>query len=141
MPQIRLLPIVVLACLGWLAWASTTEGGVSARVESFVHRGRAAVEGVTEDPSMKQASEALNERFERDGSYPVITEALLRDDPGLSWGVGVTVSWCSSRSVVLSGLTGHGTISRLLVDGRVVGEVDGAQICPIDLVNPLPWEY
>lgn len=89
---------------------------------------------------LHDAATALNARFERDGSYPVLTEALLRDDPELSWGVGVDASWCSARAVVLSGLTGHGTISRLLVDGEVIGDVRGEQGCPNELSNPEPWK-
>ena len=141
MPHVRIVHVVVVVALGWLGWASTTDGGVSARIDDLVSRGRSAVQGATEDPSIKQASQALNARFERSGSYPVVTEALLREDPELTWGVGVETYWCSSRSMVLTGLTGHGTVSRLLVDGHVVGDVDGQQSCPTDLVNPEPWKY
>lgn len=131
--------MVALAAALTLGWASTTPGGVGARIDSLVGGARDAVEGVTEDSSLRDSAQQLNARFDRDGAYPVVTEALLRDDPGLSWGIGVDVSWCSSRSVVLTALTGHGTISRLLVDGEVVGDADGAQVCPRDLANPVPW--
>jgi len=130
----------VAAAIALLAWASVAGGGIGARIDSLIHRGREAVESATQDPSLRRAAAALDERFERDGSYPVLTEALLQDDPELSWGVGVEVSRCSARAVVLSGLTGHGTVSRLLLDGEAVGDVDGVQPCPRDLSNPQPWQ-
>ena len=137
--RLRPVHVVVLGAVVLVGWGATTEGGIGARIDSVIHRGQEAVEGATEDSSLRQAAAALNARFDRDGSYPVITEELLRDDPGLSWGVGVDASWCSPRSVVLSGLTGHGTISRLLADGVVVGDVDGAEACPQNLADPSPW--
>jgi len=50
------------------------------------------------------------------------------------------VSWCSPRDVVLISLTASGTVSRLLLDGKVVGDVHGKAACPTDLVEPLPWK-
>lgn len=139
-PHLGLRHVLLVAAAALLAWASTTEGGLGARIGSLVDRGRVAVEGATEDPVLREAAATLNARFEREGSYPVLTEARLREDPELSWGVGVEVARCSPRSVVLMGLTGHGTITRLLVDGTVVGDVRGIQACPQDLANPAPWK-
>ncbi len=137
--RIRPLHLFLVAVAVVVGWAATTPGGIGARIDSMVGRAGEVVEGATEDSSLRDSATQLNARFDRDGAYPMITEALLRDDPELSWGVGVDVSWCSSRSVVLTALTGHGTISRLLLDGEVVGDADGAQACPRDLANPAPW--
>jgi len=41
---------------------------------------------------------------------------------------------------VLVALTAAGTVSRLLVDGKVVGDVSGQEPCPADLTKPLPWK-
>lgn len=132
--------LVLLAIVVGVGWAVTTPGGVSRWFDEVVRRGQDLVASGTQDPSIRKAEEALNARFARDGSYPVITEALLRDDPELSWGVGVTVSWCQPRAVVLTGITGRGTVSRLLVDGDTVGDVQGSASCPFDLAYPVPWE-
>ena len=42
--------------------------------------------------------------------------------------------------MVLTSLTGSGTISRLLLAGKDMGDVHGLQHCPADLTNPLPWK-
>lgn len=130
---------MLLAAAVGIGWALTTPGGVSRWIDEVVRRGQELVASGTADPSIRQAEDALNARFARDGSYPIVTEALLRDDPELTWGVGVTVGWCQPRAVVLTGLTGRGTISRLLVDGKAVGDVEGTAACPFDLSNPAPW--
>lgn len=131
--------LAVLAVVVTVGWSVTTPGGIGRWFDEMVERGRDLVAETTEDPTIRQAEQALNGRYERDGSYPVVTESLLRSDPDLSWGVGVTVKWCQARAVVLTGLTGRGTVSRLLLDGRTVGEVSGSMPCPLDLADPAPW--
>lgn len=134
----RLLVLVVLLVV--VSRVLTDAGGVQRWIEEVVQRGQELVASSTEDPSLGKAEEALNARFERVGSYPVVTEAALRDDPELSWGVGVSVIWCQPRAVVLTAMTGRGTISRLLLDGKTVGDVQGSVACPLDVTNPAPWE-
>jgi len=78
--------------------------------------------------------------YRQRGSYPNETQAQLDQDPDASWGAGMDVTWCTPRAVVLTSLTASGTVSRLLLDGKVVGDVEGRVACPADLVNPLPWQ-
>ena len=54
-------------------------------------------------------------------------------------GIGVDVTWCSPRAIVLQGFTGSGTRSRLLLDGRDLGDVVGEVGCPATLEGPAPW--
>ena len=42
--------------------------------------------------------------------------------------------------MVLTSLTGSGTISRLLYAGEDLGDVHGLHHCPVDLTDPLPWK-
>jgi hypothetical protein len=139
--SIRPLHVVGLAVLGWLAWAATTPGGVPARLEAISESIEGLLDDATTDPGLKRAATYYNARYERDGAYPDLTEEEIRNDPDAGWGVGVDVSWCSREAIVLQSMTGRGTISRLLVGGRDLGDVPGEQACPADLTNPLPWEY
>lgn len=132
--------LVLVALLVVLGQLFSDPGSVKHWIDKAVQRGQALVASSTEDPSLRKAEEGLNARFGHVGSYPVVTEATLRDDPELNWGVGVTVIWCQPRAVVLSAMTGKGTVSRLLLDGETVGDVPGSVTCPLDLANPVPWE-
>lgn len=130
--------LVLLALGGWFAWASTTPGGVSARVNGFVDHLRGDVEQATADPQLRRAADALDAAFARDGHYP--SPDQMRDDPAFSVGVGVNITICGPRDVVVSGLTGSGTVSRLLLDGKVRGDLSGAVACPLDPDAPAPWK-
>jgi len=131
---------VLLAVLGgWFAWAASTPGGVSARVNGFVAHVRGDVEQATADPTLRRSADALNATFTRDHRYPNLTADQLRDDPTYALGIGVDFSSCGPRAVVLVALTGSGTVSRLLRDGATVGDVAGRQVCPADVDRPSPW--
>jgi hypothetical protein len=136
-PWLRL--VILVGLLSWFGWASTTPGGVSARVNGFIDQLRGDVEQATADPSLRRAAEALDAVFQRDGRYPAASSPELRDDPAYGIGVGVEVMACGPRDVVVVGLTGRGTVSRLLVDGKVVGDVAGSAPCPADPDQPRPW--
>jgi hypothetical protein len=139
--RIRFLHVVGLLLLGWLAWASTTPGGVNARFEDIGDKLQGVVDDATTDPGLKRAASYYNDRFARDASYPRLSDEQLREDPEAGWGMGVDVEWCSSNAIVIHSLTGRGTISRLLVSGDDLGDVPGKIPCPTDLINPLPWRY
>jgi hypothetical protein len=140
--QFRLRPLTLIGILllGWLGWAATTPGGVTARVQGISDKLQSLVDDATTDPGLKRAATYYNERYAREGSYPELSEQALRDDPDAGWGVGVETEWCSREAIVLKSLTGAGTISRLLVSGQDLGDVHGEQACPADLTNPLPWK-
>ena len=116
--RLRPLTVIGLVLLGWLAWAATTPGGVSARLESISDRIQNLVNDATTDPGLKRAANYYNERYEQEGGYPKVVDADLRDDPDAGWGVGVTTKWCSNDAIVMQSLTGGGTISRLLLAGE-----------------------
>jgi hypothetical protein len=138
--RLRPLTLVGILLLGWLGWAATTPGGVTARIQGISNKLQSLVDDATTDPGLKRAATYYNERYEREGAYPQLTEQDLRDDPDAGWGIGVETEWCSKEAIVLQSLTGGGTISRLLVAGQDLGDVHGEQHCPTDLSNPLPWK-
>jgi hypothetical protein len=138
--RLRPLPIIGLVLLGWLGWAATTPGGVSARLHDISEKIQNLVNDATTDPGLKRAATYYNERYDREGSYPQLSDADLRDDPDAGFGMGVTVTWCSPHAMVLESLTGSGTISRLILEGHDYGDVHGKAACPTDLTNPVPWK-
>jgi hypothetical protein len=138
--RLRPLSVVGLFLVGWLAWAATTPGGVSARLEGISDKLQSLVDDATTDPGLKRAATYYNDRYQRDGAYPRLSEQDLRDDPDAGWGVGVETEWCSNNAIVLRSLTGGGTISRLLLSGNDLGDVHGQHHCPADLSDPLPWK-
>ncbi|HEX5614935.1 MAG TPA: hypothetical protein VFZ83_07230 [Acidimicrobiia bacterium] len=138
--SVRPFPLIVLLLLlGAVGWASQTPGGVSARVEDGIDWVRDIVEDAATDPGFKRATDYFNRRYENEGSYAVVNESDLRDDPAADWGVGIKVVWCTPNSMVLQSLTGGGTVSRLLVNGATYGEAEGAQQCPVNLADPRPF--
>lgn len=136
---VRPLPVLLLVLGGWFAWASTTEGGVSARVDDIVESVRDLLTDATTDPGLKRGATYFNDRYEREGAYPDVTDLQLEQGDEGGWSIGVDVVWCSPRAIVLQGLTGSGTTSRLLLDGKDLGDVRGEVGCPADLTEPAPW--
>ena len=126
----------VVAVLGWLV---TSPGGISARVDGLYNRVTQAIHGATIDPGLARATKFFNTRYESTGQYPFLTEADLRRDVSVDWGVGVNITYCNSRAMVLSAISGGGTQSRLLLDGEERGDVSGRVGCPTDLARPAPW--
>jgi hypothetical protein len=137
--HVRPSAVLLLALAGWFAWASTTPGGASARVNSVIDRIRTVLDDATTDPGLKRAATYYNDWHAREGTYPKLSEEQMRDDPTAGWGVGVNVDWCGPHAIVLRSLTGNGTISRLLLNGVDLGDVTGTPGCPADLTNPEPW--
>jgi len=48
--------------------------------------------------------------------------------------------WCSPAAVVLTSSAVGGTVSRLLLSGKDLGNVSGVYGCPANLNKPLPWK-
>lgn len=138
--SVRPLPVLLMVIVGWTGWAATTEGGVSARANDIVDSIRDLLADATTDPGLKRGAVYFNDRFAREGAYPRLSSGELQGEPETAWSLGVEVLWCSPRAIVLQGLTGSGTISRLLLDGRDLGDVAGEHRCPADLTAPAPWE-
>jgi hypothetical protein len=139
--RLRPLTVVGLLLVGWLVWAATTPGGVSARIDGISDSIQGLLDDATTDPGLKRAAKYYNDQYERTGAYSQLTQSEIDNDPDAGWGVGVTVEYCNRDAVVLHSLTGRGTISRLLVQGQDLGDVPQKQACPADLTNPLPWKY
>jgi hypothetical protein len=132
--------LVAIAVLAVLGWAAGQPGGVEGQADRAWTNISGVIERATGDPDLRRASEVYNTWYERSGSYPQLTAAELDEAPEADWGVGVDVSWCSPRHVVLESLSSRGTLSRLLVDGKVRGDVNGEAACPLDLAAPAPWK-
>ena len=98
------------------------------------------VSKLTQSRELEQATKTYNEWYDQQGQYPDYTQDELLERSDLAWGAGMDVLWCSRRDVVLTSLTASGIVSRLLIDGKKVGDLAGREACPADLVNPLPWE-
>lgn len=120
-------------------WAAGTPGGVAGRVEAAWDWVQGGVERVAADPQLRRAEDALDVWWDRNRRYPDRTE-FDPDDPTYALPVGLSIQFCSPRHVVLSGVTSRGTMSRLLVDGASVGDVEGSPGCPVDPDAPHPWE-
>jgi hypothetical protein len=132
--------LLAAALVGVLAWAVTSPGGIGARLSDIGSSLSGTVSKLTQSRELEQATKMYNRWFTEQGQYPNYGQSELDQRPGASWGPGMDVSWCTPRAVVLTSLTASGTVSRLLIDGKTVGDVPGRVGCPVDLVNPLPWE-
>jgi hypothetical protein len=129
---------VLVSVCGVALWAAGTPGGVSARVEDAWEWVQGGVERASADPQLRRAEDALDEWRARNGRYPDRSE-FDPDNPTYGLPVGLSIQFCSPRHVVLSGMTSRGTMSRLLVDGERVGDVEGSPDCPVDPDAPHPW--
>jgi len=98
------------------------------------------VSELTQNSQLEKATKMYNGWFDDQGRYPNYTQSQLDESSDSSWGAGMDVAWCTPRDIVLTSLTAAGTVSRLLIDGKKVGDVTGRVACPVDLVNPLPWQ-
>jgi hypothetical protein len=132
--------IVALAAAVTLVWMSFSPGGLRGRIFGIGSSISGTVSKLTESRELEGGTKALNGWFEQQGAYPNYTQSELIERTDVSWGAGLDVSWCSRRDVVLTSLTASGIVSRLLIDGKTVGDVEGRNACPADLVNPVPWE-
>jgi len=132
--------ILALALCAGLVWLSTTPGGISARYFGIKSSITGTVSHITENRDLEQATKAFNGWYVQQHQYPNYTQSQLDEQADGEWGAGMDVSWCTPRDVVLTSLTASGLVSRLLIDGKKIGDLPGRVPCPIDLVNPSPWE-
>jgi hypothetical protein len=129
--------ILLVALAVWCGWASQRPGGISGTVNSWIEHVRGDVIKISADPDLHKASVYFNAQYSVSSAYPRLTDDQLAT-AGI--GMGVTVDWCSARAVVLEGAVGAGSASRLLIDGRDVGTVNGKHGCPENLADPQPWK-
>jgi hypothetical protein len=125
--------LLLLAGLGsWLGWAMNQPGGVSGTINGFIEHVRGDVQDASGGQSLGHAAKYFNEQYANAGQYPRPTDDQL-SAAGIS--VDVDIQYCGSDAVVLRTLT----VSRLLLDGKDLGELSGRRDCPADLNNPSPW--
>jgi hypothetical protein len=131
---------LALVVVGGLAWASLSPGGLRARLSGVDSSISGTVSDLTQSRSLDQASKMFNTWYTQQGAYPDYTQSQLDEMANADWSEGMNVSWCTPRDIVLTGFTASGTVSRLLIDGKVIGDLDGQVQCPVDLVDPAPWK-
>ena len=132
--------MLAAAVVGALLWASAQPGGLSRRLEGIKSAITGAVSAVTESRDLDQATKAFNGWYGQQGQYPRYSQAQLDERTDIAWGAGMDVAWCTPRDLVLMSFTASGNVSRLLIDGKKIGDVPGRVGCPADLVDPLPWK-
>jgi hypothetical protein len=137
---IRPVGVLVLAVLAWVGWAYTTPGGPSARINDWIDNTRNDVAAAGVSPGLRHTTTYFNGLYASQGSYPNMTDTAMQEDPKAGFGLGMKFIWCSPQAVVLQSPSAGGSVSRLLVAGRDLGEVGGAQGCPVTLAKPSPWK-
>jgi hypothetical protein len=136
--RIRPVWIVALAVFGWLGWAYTTPGGPSARVRSWIDNTRSDIATASVNPDIHENAAYFNSLYEAQGSYPDLSDSAVQTTPGFS--ISEQFVWCGPRAVVLQSASPAGALSRLLLDGKDLGNAPAARGCPANLSNPAPWK-
>jgi len=138
--EIRPVAVLALLVAGWLAWAYTTPGGPSARIQGWIDHTRTDVADVSLGPGLHRTANYFNGLYATHGSYPQLSESQLEADPNAAFGINMGYQWCSPAAVVLTSSAVGGTVSRLLLSGKDLGNVSGVYGCPANLNKPLPWK-
>lgn len=138
--RIRPVGLVLVALVGWLGWAYTTPGGPQARIGNWIDRTRGAVDNVSVGPGLGQTATYFDQLYATQGSYPDMSQTAIEEDPNAGFGIGMSFIWCSAQAVVLQAPSADGTVSRLLLGGKDLGELDFAEGCPSNLAHPTPWK-
>jgi hypothetical protein len=137
--EIRPAAVLLLLVAGWLAWSYTTPGGPSARIESWIDHTRSDVADVSLGPGLHRTANYFNGLYATQGSYPHLTDSQLQQDPNAAFGINMGYQWCSPGAVVLTSNGAGGSVSRLLLAGKDLGNVNGVYGCPANLRKPQPW--
>jgi hypothetical protein len=128
--------VLLLALVGWCAWAYQRPGGISGTINGWVAHVRGDVGAISADPDLGRGANYYNSQYASTRSYPQLSD----DDLATNAGIGIRADWCSAQAVVLQGSSGGGTVSRLLLYGQDLGNVNGKQPCPASLTDPAPWK-
>ncbi len=137
---IRPVGLLLLAVLAWVGWAYSTPGGPSARIGGWIDRTRDDVAAAGVSPGLRQTADYFNGLYATQRSYPDMSDSEIQQDPKAGFGISMNFIWCNSQAVVLQSLSAGGSVSRLLLAGRDLGEVGGSQGCPVNLARPTPWK-
>jgi hypothetical protein len=130
--------IFVLLAAGWLGWAYSTPGGPSARIRGWIDHTRGVVADASVNPDVHRSAEYFNGLYATQGSYPNLSDSAVQASPG--FGLNETLVYCGPRALVLQSLSSGGSLSRLLLAGKDLGNVSGTRGCPTDLAHPSPWK-
>ncbi len=138
--RIRIRPgwILALALVSWIGWAYTTPGGPSARIGGWIDHTRGVVAEATVNPDFHRNTQYFNSLYATQGSYPNLSDSAIQATPG--FGLSETLVYCGPRAIVLQSLSSGGSVSRLLLNGKDLGNVPNARPCPTDLAHPAPWK-
>jgi hypothetical protein len=136
---IRPAGVLVVALLAWIGWAYTTPGGPSARIDDWINHTRTDVADVSLGPGLHKTANYFNQLYATQGSYPHMSELQIQQDPNAAFGINMNFTWCSPDAVVLTSTGAGGSVSRLLLAGRDLGNVNGVYGCPTNLSKPAPW--
>jgi hypothetical protein len=138
--RIRVRPawIIVLPLAAWLAWAMTTPGGPSARIRGWIDHTRGVVAEATVNPDIHRNADYFNSLYAAQGRYPDLPDSAIDATPGFT--LSETLVYCGPRAIVLQSLSSGGSVSRLLLDGKDLGNVPNARGCPSNLAHPAPWK-
>jgi len=137
--EIRPAAVLILLVAAWVAWAYTTPGGPSARIQGWIDHTRTDVADVSLGPGLHKTANYFNQLYATQGRYPQLSETQLQEDPNAGFAINMGYQWCSPAAVVLTSAAAGGQVSRLLVGGRDLGNVSGSYGCPANLSKPLPW--
>ena len=137
--KLRIRPawILVIALVSWLGWAYTTPGGPSARIQGWIDHTRGFVADASVNPDLRRNAAYFNGLYADQGSYPNLSDSDVQATPGFS--LNEKLVYCGPRAIILQSLSSGGSLSRLLLDGKDLGNVTNSRGCPSDLSNPAPW--
>jgi hypothetical protein len=138
--RIRPLAIVALALAGWVGWAYTTPGGPSERIRQWIDHTRGDIAQASVNPDLRRSSKYFNDLYATQRSYPNPSDTAIQSAPDSGFGLGMSFDWCGPRAVVLHALSSGGSVSRLLLDGKDLGNVANQRACPANLSSPAPWK-
>jgi len=122
----------------WLGWAYTTPGGPSARIRGWIDHTRGVVAEASVNPDLRRNAAYFNSLYASGGSYPDLSQSVIDGSPG--FGLTETLVYCGPQAIVLQSLSSGGSLSRLLLAGKDLGNVSGTHACPANLAAPVPWK-
>ena len=138
--KIRIRPawIFVILVAAWFGWAYTTPGGPSARISGWIDHTRGVVSEASVSADLRRNAQYFNGVYATEHGYPALSDSEIQASPGFT--LNESLIYCSRRAIVLQSLSSGGSVSRLLLDGKDLGNVPNRVNCPRDLTDPAPWK-
>jgi hypothetical protein len=138
--KLRIRPawILVIAVASWFGWAYTTPGGPTARIQGWIDHTRGFVADASVNPDLRRNAAYFNGLYADQGAYPNLPDSDVQATPGFA--LNEKLVYCGPQAIVLQSLSSGGPLSRLLLDGKDLGNVASSRGCPTDLSHPAPWK-